>query len=357
MKIERLEISSLSLPYKKPLVTATNKFTVANGLVVKAVSDDGIEGYGYCDPFPRTGETAETVRSLIEKVLKPIVLGRDLRDLARIRQEMNHRLMYNPRAKSALQTALFDLQARSLKVPLFVMLGGLARSEIRVIKMVSLGNPEEMAEESRDLVRSGIGALKLKIDGNLTLDLERIAAVRKAVGDRVYIKVDANEAYDSKSAIRLARKMADLGVEVFEQPVPRHQIQALREIKRLSPIKVEADQAVRSVEDAYQLIRDGAADSINTSIQKVGGIVEARQIAEMCQLAGVQCALSNTAGSVLGDAAALQLAVSTPGISPLCEMGEFEVISGDPFAGLKVEGGLLKVPAEPGLGVRLAGGL
>ncbi|HEV8342344.1 MAG TPA: enolase C-terminal domain-like protein [Candidatus Binatia bacterium] len=357
MKIERLEIFSLSLPYKKPLVTATNKFTVANGIVVRAVSDDGVEGYGYCDPFPRTGETPLTVRSLIEEVLKPIVLGRDLWDLGRIRQEISHRVMHNPRAKSAVQTALFDLQSRSLRVPLFVILGGLVRGEIRVIKMVSLGSPEEMADESRNWVRSGLGALKLKIEGHLALDLERIAAVRNAVGDRVYIKVDANEAYDSKSAIRLARKMADLGVEVFEQPVPRHQIEALQEVKRLSPIKVEADQSVRSVEDAYQLIRGGVADSINTSIQKVGGMVEARQIAEMCQLAGVQCALSNTAGSVLGDAAALQLAVSTPGISPLCEMGEFEVVSGDPFVGLKVEGGVLKVPGEPGLGVRLAGRL
>ncbi len=357
MKIEHIDIFSLSLPFKKPLVTASNNFTVANGLVVKIVSDGGLEGYGYTDPFPRTGETSETVRSVIEKVIKPLLLGRDARELARLNREINHKLTLNPRAKSAVQTALFDLLARSLKAPLFALLGGLARKEIRVIRMVGLGGPEEMAEEAQTLVRGGLTALKLKINGDLIPDLERISAVRKVVGDRIFIKVDANEAYDAKSAIRLAQKMAALGVELFEQPVPRHQIQALQEVKRHSPVKIEADQSVRSVEDAYQLIREGVADAINTSVQKAGGIIEARKIADLCELAGVQCALSNTAGSMLGDAAALHLAVSTPGISPLCEIGEFEGIKGDPFAGLEVQGGRLQVPDEPGVGVKLAGRL
>jgi L-alanine-DL-glutamate epimerase-like enolase superfamily enzyme len=78
-------------------------------------------------------------------------------------------------------------------------------------------------------------------------------------------------------------------------------------------------------------------DSINTGIQKIGGIQETRKIAELCEQAGISCALSNTAGSMVGDAAAVHLAASMPGISPLCELGEFEVVSGDPFFGLAVE--------------------
>ena len=67
--------------------------------------------------------------------------------------------------------------------------------------------------------------------------------MRKAVGDDVFIKIDANEAYDAKTAIRLAKRLADLGVEVFEQPVPRDQFDAFREVKQHSPIKIEADQS------------------------------------------------------------------------------------------------------------------
>ena len=84
------------------------------------------------------------------------------------------------------------------------MLGGKYRSEIRVIKMVSVGDPETMAEEASNWCSDGL-ALKLKVSGKIEKDLPRVAAVRKAVGDDVFIKVDANEAYDAKTAIRFAK--------------------------------------------------------------------------------------------------------------------------------------------------------
>ena len=111
----------------------------------------------------------------------------------------------------------------------------------------------------------------------------------------------------------------------------------------------------RNFADAQMLIKNRMVDSINTGIPKVGSISEVRRIAELCEANGIRCALSNTAGSVVGDAAALHLAVSTPGIAPLCELGEFEVITGDPFFGLAVTKGILTVPEGEGLGVNLRG--
>jgi L-alanine-DL-glutamate epimerase-like enolase superfamily enzyme len=350
MKVEHLETRLLELPYKVPLITATNHFTVARGLLVKAISDRGIEGYGYSDLFPRTGETPESARHLIEAVLKPKVVGRDLDDLARIRADMDRVLTGNPRAKAALEGALHDVLARSVHVPLYLLLGGRFRSEIKVIKMVSVGEPDAMADEAKTLAREGL-ALKLKMSGKINLDLTRVARVRNAVGDDVFIKVDANEAYDAKTAIRLAKGLADQGVEIFEQPTPRDQLDALWEVKQRSPIKIEADQSVRSVADASYLIKNRMVDAINTGIAKIGGIHEVRKIAELCELAGIRCALSNTAGSMVGDAASVHLAASTPGIASLCELGEFEVVSGDPFFGLSVEKGAIRVPESDGLGV------
>ena len=220
--------------------------------------------------------------------------------------------------------------------------------------MVSVDVPEAMAEEAKQLVAEGL-SLKLKVSGKIGQDLPRVAAVRKAVGDDVFIKVDANEAYDAKTAIRLAKGLADHGVEVFEQPVPRDQFDALWEVKKHSPIKIEADQSVRTVTDAQMVIKNRMVDSINTGIPKVGSIGEVRRIAELCEMNGIRCALSNTAGSMVGDAAAVHLAASTPGISPLCELGEFEVITGDPFFGLSVEKGTIRVPEGEGLGVSIRG--
>ncbi len=352
MKIEQIEITPLELPYRKPLITAANRFVIAHGLLVKVVAGDGCEGFGYADFFPRTGESVESARQAIEAVIKPAILGRELGELIRLRREIDGRIAGNPRAKAALETALYDALAKSMGAPLYLLLGGLYRSEVKVIKMLSVDDPEAMAEEARQLVREGLVALKLKIGGQIDLDLRRVSAVRDAVGDGIFIKVDANEAYDAKTAIKLAKGLAELGVEIFEQPVPRLHIDALREVKEHSPIKIEADQSVRTAEDAYYLIRNRMVDAINTSIQKAGGIGEVRKIAELCAVAGIRCALSNTAGSMVGDAAALHVAASTPGIAPLCELGEFETISGDPFVGLKVIEGTLRVPEGAGLGVK-----
>ena len=350
MKIAKIDTRSLEMPYAKPLVTATNNFTVARGLLVTVATDHGTEGYGYSDLFPRSGETPETAQHVIQSVLKAKVIDKELEDLARIRAEIDRILTGHPRAKAALETAMYDALARSYHMPLFVMLGGRFRNEIKVIKMVSVADPEAMAQEAKQFADVGL-SLKLKVSGKFENDLPRVAAVRKAVGDSVFIKIDANEAYDAKSAIRLAKALADYGVDIFEQPVPRDQLDALWEVKRHSPIKIEADQSARSFADVQMMIRNRMIDSINTGIAKVGSIGEVRRIAELCETNGIRCALSNTAGSMVGDAAAVHLAASTPGIAPLCELGEFEVITGDPFFGLSVEKGTISVPEGEGLGV------
>jgi L-Ala-D/L-Glu epimerase len=354
MKIAQIETQALEMPYTKPLVTATNNFTVARGLLVKVITDCGIEGYGYSDLFPRTGETPQTAQHVIESVLKAKLFGKELEDLVRLRADIDRTLTGNPRAKAALETAMHDALARSYHIPLFLMLGGRYRSEIKVIKMVSVGDPDAMAEEAKQLVGAGL-SLKLKVGGKIEKDMPRVAAVRKAVGEEVFIKVDANESYDAKTAIRLAKGLADYGVDVFEQPVPRDQLDALWEVKKHAPIKIEADQSARSFADVQMMIKNRMVDSVNTGIPKVGSIGEVRRIAELCEANGIGCALSNTAGSMVGDAAAVHLAASTPGIAPLCELGEFEVITGDPFFGLSVEKGTITVPEGEGLGVSLRG--
>ncbi len=353
-KVANIETMILEMPYRKPLVTATNNFTVARGLLVKVITESGIEGYGYSDLFPRTGETPQTAQHVMDTVLKPKVVGKELEDLAQIRAQVEHALTGNPRAKSALDTAMHDALARGCHMPLFVMLGGKFRSEIKVIKMVSVGEPDAMADEAKKLASEGL-ALKLKVGGKIDLDLRRVAAVRHAVGDDVFIKIDANEAYDAKTAIRLAKKLADYDIEVFEQPVPRDQWDALWEVKQHAPMKIEADQSCRTFADAQALIKDRMIDGINTGIAKAGSIGEVRRIAELCEQNGIRCALSNTAGSMVGDAAAVHLAAATPGVAPLCELGEFEVITGDPFFGLSVEKGMISVPEGEGLGVSLKG--
>lgn len=351
MKVASLSARLLELPYKRPLITASNRFDKARGLLVEAISDKGVVGFGYADLFPRTGETVGSASHAVERVLKHIIEGRELHDIGKIKLEMDRVLTGNPRVKSAVETALYDLLARQLQIPLCLLWGGAVKAEMRIIRFVGLSEPEVMAEDACRLVAEGFTALKLKINGDPDLDADRVTRVRDAVGEGVFIKVDANEAYDAKTAIRLAGKLADLNVDTFEQPVPRGQFEALREIKMSTPLRIEADQSANSVYDVYRLIALGAVDSVNTSLQKAGGFSEVRRLAELCSLAGVSCHLGNTAGTMVGDAAALHLAAASSAISPLCELGEFESVADDPFHGLKITQGMLSLPKGAGLGV------
>ncbi len=351
MKITDVQVETLELPYKKPLITATNQFYSSNGFLVGVESDSGHVGYGYIDVFPRTGETVGSARYAIEEIMRPLLVGQPIEEMNRLNRLINFRMMDNRRAKGGVDMALYDLLGKCYGAPLYVLLGGLVRKEITVIKMVSVGQPMEMARECRELVGEGYRALKLKVRGEVGLDLARVTAVRDAVGPDIYIKVDANEAFDAKSAVRMAAGMAELGVSVFEQPVPRHHYAALAEVKAQSSIKIEADQSASAVHDAFRLIRDNACDSINTGILKAGGVQQTRQIAEMCALTGTECGLSNIAACMVGDAALLHVALSSPGVSEFCEIGECEALTGDPFTGIKVVDGKLGVPEGPGLGV------
>src|SRR5574341_584833 len=128
MKIEKVETTKLEMPYTKPLVTATNNFTVARGLLVTVTTDHGVEGYGYSDLFPRAGETPETAQHVIESVLQSKVIGKELEDLARLRADIDQALTGHPRAKAALESAMYDALARSYHIPFYVMLGGKYRS-------------------------------------------------------------------------------------------------------------------------------------------------------------------------------------------------------------------------------------
>lgn len=351
MKIVSVKACPITFGCNVPLVTATQRFSKATGILVIATSESGARGFGYADVFPRTGETQVSVREAIEGILASQIIGHEIVEVGRIRKRIVESIKGNPRAKAALETALYDLFAKSFHVPLYVLFGGLARRGIKVVRMLGLDDPEVMAEEAERLKAQGYKGLKIKAQGKKNLDLERVSAVRNRVGEGCYLKVDANESYDVKSAIDFSKGLADLGVEVFEQPIQRHDFDGLREITKRSAVKIEADQAVDSPRSAFQIAKERAADSINTSIQKVGGFQEVRLVADICALNGIQCTLSNTPGSMLGDAAALHLAGSTDSISEFCELGEFERLEEDLFEGLRIRSGILNIPEMDGVGV------
>jgi L-alanine-DL-glutamate epimerase-like enolase superfamily enzyme len=331
--------------------TSRNYFAAAVALLIEIVADDGTHGYGYSDLFTRAGEEPAPAGAIAVEIFDATLRDGNPLEIEPLVARLEARLGANIRLLAGFEMALQDLRGKLLGVPVYEMLGGAVRSRVTVMRMVGLKRPDEMAEEAVQLCRRGIKALKLKIGTGCDEDVERVRQVRAAVGEEVFLKVDANQAYTFEEALRVARQLEKFRVETFEQPLQADDWEGMIRLTRESPVPVEADQTVKSVEDAIRVIREGAAKVITTSPQKVGGIFRAKRVADLCEAAGMACIVSNVGGSRLNDAAACQVIACSAAARLPCEVGEFERLTADPAKGLEVIDGEIQTPTGPGLGV------
>jgi L-alanine-DL-glutamate epimerase-like enolase superfamily enzyme len=348
VRIDAIDVRPVVMPKQDPswrFALAASPETC--GFLVTIRTDAGTEGIGY------TGATAHTGSGVD-------VVGSDLRALAeRLAGEAVPRpadldaLPGGNHAKAGIDIALHDLLARDLGVPLHRLFGDAVREEVSILRILALKAPGDVARSARALVAEGYSHLKIKLDGDGETDVARVRAVRDAVGSEVHLTVDANQSYRPDDAIRVARRMEELGVELFEQPVARGDLEGLARVAAAVDVPVEADESALGLEDVRRLIAMRAVDSISLKIPKLGGLAKTREAAELCAAAGVRCRIGATVGSRILAAAALHLAAATPAIGEPCELAEFARLLGDPAEGLEVERGRLRVPHGVGLGVHL----
>ena len=209
-----------------------------------------------------------------------------------------------------------------------------------------------MAKVAVSLVEEGYRDLKIKLENkDEDLDFERVAAIRAAAGLGVNLTVDANQSYHKEGALSISNRIAQFGIEVFEQPVPQDDIEGMRYLRKRSPIPIEADEAASSVERVEELIKNEAVHGVSIKVPKLGGVDSAARVAQMCAEAGVQVRIGAHVGSRLLSAAALQLAVVIPGLIEPAELAEFERLEGDPVTGLVVKDGRVTLPGGYGFGV------
>jgi L-alanine-DL-glutamate epimerase-like enolase superfamily enzyme len=218
-----------------------------------------------------------------------------------------------------------------------------------------------MAKACADHVAQGVRAFKPKIGGNPDVDIERLRAIREAVGKDVVIRADANQGYTPKEAIRLCRlaEKYDVGLELLEQPVAYQDLTGMAQVRAAVDTLIEADEAAFTLQDIMNIIRMEAADVINIKVEKIGGLYNAKKVAGIVEAAGMQCVIGTAFGLGLTISAKLHLAASTMIIRDAVEFTELRLHDNlllppyDKLLALPLENGRLKVPQGPGLGVEL----
>ena len=247
-------------------------------VIVEIDTDDGITGVGEaCTDIGFFGEPVEEVQSAIDLYLGPKLLGKDPFDREQLLFDID--FPGNSCAKSGIDLALHDLLGKALGVPVCNLIGGSGRRQVLAVMEVAPGTADGMARQCAEWVEQGVRGFKAKVGAIPEDDVERLAAIRAAVGPEIMLRADANQGYTPKEAIRLCRmcERRDLGLELLEQPVPKWDLAGMAQVRAAVDVLIEADEAAYTPHDVVQIIRAQAADVINIKIAKAGGLYQSKE--------------------------------------------------------------------------------
>jgi L-alanine-DL-glutamate epimerase-like enolase superfamily enzyme len=341
----------VSVPLHTPFVTALRTATTVESLLVEIVDDDGRSGFGEAPQVWKvTGDSVAGARACVEEVLAPLLIGRDVADLAANCRAVHGAVVRNAGARAAVDTALHDLAAQRLGIPLVQLLGG---TRLRVPTDVTLSAGDSAAAAR---VAEGFTVLKVKVGKSSPADeVHRIRRIREAAGPGVRIRLDANQGWTPREAVRAIGAMQDasLDLELVEQPVPMHDLEGLAWVTARVDVPILADESVFGVRDLVAVIHRRAADMVNVKLAKCGGLSIARTLLELAAAHDIGTMVGSMMETQVGVGAAASL-VSALGTTVVSDLDAAWWLASSPLTGgLRYDGAEVVLPDAPGLGVRL----
>lgn len=353
MTIAEVRTHRLTTSLHTPFVTALRHTSLLETTVVEVVDSDGQRGFGEAPQVWRvTGESLAGAEACLSGPLTDTVRGRSVDDLADLTSDVAAAVVGNFGAKAAMDVALHDLAARRLHIPLPRLLGA-SRTEVETDVTLSAGSPEALADAARARTDEGFGVLKVKVGLDPETDFAAVHAVRTAVGPDVRIRLDANQAWTARQAIRLIRNLedADLDVEFVEQPVAAHDLRALAQVTASVDTPIMADETVFGLRDLTAVIEHGAADLVNIKLAKCGGLSVAVAMVRLATAHGVGFIVGSMMEGPIGLGAAASL-VAAFGSTLTSDLDAAWWVAGHPvMGGLVYDGSTVVLPSGAGLGV------
>jgi L-alanine-DL-glutamate epimerase-like enolase superfamily enzyme len=331
--------------------------------LVRVWGEDGLVGIGEASPMH-----PQVTRAVVEHQLKPLLVGLDALDIEACWEKM-YVSTYKTRGQgtsiaiSGVDIALHDLAGKALGVPVYRLLGGLYRDRVRVYAsyMSRDLDPDEYARRAAAAMQGGFSGVKIKIGERYSFDAKNpdedealVRAVRRAIGDKAELLVDANSGYSVHTAIRVGRMLEQYRVFHYEEPIPYTDIEGMAQVAAALDIPVAVGEQQHTRYDFKDLLVRNAADILQPDVTKCGGISEGKKIAALVDAFG-KYVTTHTTSVGIGLAAHLHYWASTP----VCRYAqEFNVISSQRpeqllHPPLVPVDGFLKVPDGPGLGVEL----
>ncbi|SFM07430.1 L-alanine-DL-glutamate epimerase [Paenibacillus sp. 1_12] len=355
MEIRSIDTIRQSVPLIKPFKTALRTVHHAESVLVRITLNNGNMGWGEAPPtVVITGDSLESIEAAIVKTFTPLLIGKNVLAYEQLLQSMHHSMVGCSSAKAAVDMAIYDLVSQFSGMPLYKFLGGY-RDRLETDFTVSVNSPYEMGEDAVECVKSGFYVLKIKVGkDSIEQDIERIREVRLRVGNEIKIRVDANQGWQAKEAVRSIRRMEDMGlnIELVEQPVKAHDIDGLKCVTDAVETPIMADESMFSPQQAFEIIRRRAADMLNIKLMKSGGIYKAQLINQMADEFGIECMVGSMIESRLAVTAAAHFAASKKNITRIDLDAPLMLLHETVKGGVIYEGPLMILPQEAGLGIQ-----
>ena len=357
MRIASLTSTPYCIPFRRPFVTAHGNQTERHGVLLQLHTDNGLVGLGEAAPIPGSGPRAwSDAASLLEDVQASLPGTRleEATDLIRLVAHLHPAAVGAVRC--GLDVAVCDVLAQTAGLPVALWLQRQSSEAVPVNATIALPDTVSAADAAAKARESGYPCVKLKVGLGMgaEAECERVAAVRKAIGKRLKLRLDANGAWGVEQAIHTIRALAPYDIELVEQPVACGDVEALRRVRAAVRTPIAADEDVDSVAAAERVLVAGAAQVLVIKPMVVGGLRPARRIIERAQPHGVSCIVTTTLDAGIGTAAALHLAATLPSTGLACGLATGALLTTDLLTTpLTVREGHMQRPRNAGLGVRL----
>lgn len=288
MIITKTEIYKYSIPMV-PFTIATGTMHFAQNTFIRIYTDENIVGVGECSAFPMiTGETQATCFEMA-KEFASLWKNKNALNINERMNELHSCAAYNNTIKSAFDMALYDISAQQVNLPLYIFLGGDKKKELKTDVTVGINPPQQMAAQAKAFAEQGVELLKVKLGKIASDDIEAIELIAESVSDNIKLRLDANQGWSYDNAVYVLTALKDFNIEFCEQPLHKHDDHLLPKLKKISSIKIMADESVFDHYDAIRLIKDDACNYINIKFAKSSGILEAQKINAVCQEKRIPC--------------------------------------------------------------------
>ncbi|BFM49856.1 muconate/chloromuconate family cycloisomerase [Marinomonas sp. THO17] len=358
-KITHIETLLVDIPTIRPHKLSMTSMAVQTMVIVRLKDDQGQEGIGEGTTIGGLAygpESPESIKTNIDRYLAPLLIGESTDSVRYLMQRLNMAVKGNMIAKSALQTALLDLQGKHLGVPVSGLLGGAVHKHIPCLWVLASGNTEKDIAEAKELIAVGRHCdFKLKIGSRpVEEDVAHVAAIKAALGNSASVRVDVNQAWDEATAVKGMAALQEAGVDLVEQPTPAQDIDTLVRLSNKFQIPILADEGVADAKDVFQFAKQGFNGGIALKIAKAGGPIAALDAAVASESAGLGLYGGTLLEGSIGTAVAIHAWSTLPSLRWGSEMFGPLLLQDDIIKQpLRYHNNGVDVPNLPGLGIEL----